>query len=209
MANNCAFDMRITGGEAEIKELISMLRWENEFHGLGRVFSMEIDSLEKTDVPDIFTIYLSGDCANSVKSSMRDDGIRFPSLESESKRLGLVVEVFSSEPGCEFQEHFLVAKGQVIIDACVHYEEHVVDNFGGVDNYNRIHGTNFTKDMVNCNGEVCIGGFGAAYMDWHDAAEYFQSVGLSVDDRIRAATEKGKAAEGRDIRPQAPDEPIR
>lgn len=35
MANNCGFDMRITGGKAEIQELIAMLQWKGQFQNAG------------------------------------------------------------------------------------------------------------------------------------------------------------------------------
>lgn len=203
MANNCSFDMRITGGQAEIKELVSMLHWSSlgVHPGLGRIFSIDAEPLEKTNVPGVYFLYLSGDCADSVKSSMRDDGVRYPSLESETKRLGLVVEVFSSEPGREFQEHVFISKGDVLVDDCVHYEEYFVDEYESLDGYNEAHGTNFTKDMVNCNGEVCIGGFGDDYANFEDATQYFaaelEHSPLSVDEQISQAAFMACAGEGK------------
>ena len=175
MANVCEFDMQISGKEDAINELVNMFMWKGNEHtpGLGRLFLFEPDPVEESAVPGIYTLYASGDCANSLKSSMLDDGIRYPSLESETERLGLVVEAFSKEPGYEFSEHVLVAKGDLVINDCVHYEAHVVEDYPSVEKYNEIHGTSFTSDMVDCNGEVVIGGFGDGYMDWQDVSQYF------------------------------------
>lgn len=171
MANNCAFDMKITGPEEAIKELLSMLKWEGRFKdtGLGRVYSFDAEELLPTKHPDIYEVTGYGDCAWSVLSAMQNDnGSRHPSLESETERLGLVVEVFSSEPGCRFQEHVLIAKGEVIYSDCVDYEEHWVEGSDNLEAYNKEYGTDFTEDMINEDGDVCIGGFGDDYGVFED-----------------------------------------
>ncbi len=182
MANLCDFSMRITGGEAEILEMIQMMRWDGPFRedGLGRIFELGVGEMCESGVAGIFEVECWGDCAWSIKSSMREDGYRSRSLESETKRLGLVVEAYSSEPGHRFQEHILFAKGEVVVDDCVDYEEHWVDECSSLDEYNRLNGTSFTPDMVNDNGEVCIGGFGDEYGDFHDVSEYFALVAPAI-----------------------------
>lgn len=193
MANNCCFDMRITGGEEEIKELISMLQWKGKFEnaGLGRVYSFDAEEIEKTDIPGVFQVNGYGDCAWSVLTAIQNYNGRHPSLESETGRLGLVVEVYSSEPGIGFQEHVLIAKGSVIESECLDYQEHWVEGIGGLEAYNKENGTEFTEDMVNCNGDVCIGGYGDSYGDFEDVSEYFlpekTKEPRSIDDQIAAA----------------------
>ena len=178
MANNCDFSMRITGGEAEIKELISMLRWEGKFKdsGLGRIYSFYVDEdILPTSLADIYQVDGYGDCAWSVLTAMQYYNGRTPCLESETDRLGLVVELFSSEPGCQFQEHILIAKGVVCIEDCVDYEEHWVDNYDSLEAYNKDNETDFTEDMVD-DGCVRIGGFGDSYgcfLEVEDLEEYF------------------------------------
>ena len=195
MANTCWFDMRITGGEEEIKELISMLQWKGKFlnAGLGRVFSFDAEEIEKTDIPGVFQVNGTGVCAWSVVSAMQNYKSHVPNLESETGRLGLVVEVYSSEPGVGFQEHVLIAKGSVIISECVDYEEHWVEGIGGLEAYNRENETNFTEDMVNENGDVCIGGYGDTYGDFADVSEYFSQElkkgPLSIDRQIQEASQ--------------------
>lgn len=176
MANNCAFDMRITGKEDAIKEFIAMLSWQGEFEecGLGRTYSFDADELEETTVPGIYTVTGYGDCAWSVLTAMREEyRADAPSLESETERLGLVVEVYSSEPGFCFQEHYIFVKGNCILDDCVEYEEHWIDSFNSLEEYNKEYGTDFTEDMVNDNGDVCIGGFGDEYANFKDMTNYF------------------------------------
>lgn len=175
MANFCDFNMKITGHEPDVKELISMFRREGPFieDGLGRVYDLDVMEFEETKHQGIFEATCLGDCAWSIKSSMREDGVRDPSLESECERLGLVVEAYSSEPGNGFQEHLLIVKGDVMIDECVDYEEHFVDGYVSIEAYNADHDTEFTNDMINEDGIICIGGFGDDYGVFEDAIEYF------------------------------------
>lgn len=164
MANNCDYSARITGRKQNVEELIRMMRFEGEFKydGIGRIFSCEICDdyeLEEAEANDIVRVDVGGDCAWSVLSSMRRDGRRPRSLESESERLNLVVEVYSSEPGCQFQEHVLIDRGIILEDKCVDYQEWWVQEFDTIEEFNEEYGTDFTEDMVNDNGDVCIGGF--------------------------------------------------
>lgn len=176
MANNCLFDMRITGREEAIKELIAMLKWEGEFKekGLGRTYSFDADELEETDVVGIYSVTGYGDCAWSILTAMCEEYRKdAPSLESETKRLGLVVEVYSSEPGMCFQEHYLFVKGDVLVNECVDYEEHWVSGYSSLEEYNKEFETDFTEDMLNEDGDVCIGGFGDDYASFEDVTHYF------------------------------------
>jgi hypothetical protein len=170
--------MKITGQAKGVKEFIRMLQWKDEFeyNGLGRVFefSFETEDIDKKREDEIVSVVGFGDCAWSVLCSMMAEyrGAN-PSLESESERLGLVVEVYSSEPGCQFQEHMLFNKGDVVINECVDYEEHWIWEFDTIEEYNDEYETNFTEDMVDDNGNICIGGFGDTYGDFEDHMQYF------------------------------------
>ena len=174
MANNCFFDMKITGKKENVEELIQMLKWKGEFvnSGLGRVYSC--DEVERYDYGNnIISTLVCGDCAWSVLTAMCAWG-RFdtPSLESETKRLNLIVEVYSTETGCAFQEHFLIKKGIVEINDCVDYEEHWIADYENIEEYNEEWETNFTADMVDENGNICIGGF-ENYGDFEDFSNEF------------------------------------
>lgn len=167
MANNCLFDYKIVGKEENVDELIRMMKWQGEFEdsGLGRIYEIWDD--EKVDRRDGTVAVLGyGDCAWSVLTAMRNYGGRAPSLESETERLGLKIEIYSSEPGCAFQEHVIIDNGKVIEEECVDYEEHWVWEFDTIEEYNKEYGTNFTEDMVD-EGNIKIGGFGDEYGVWH------------------------------------------
>lgn len=190
MANYCAFMMKITGEKKSIKEIIEMMKWKGRFseNGLGRIYdihlSTSIDELDNS-VSGIISCELYGGCAWSVLSAMRDDnGRREVSLESESKRLDLVIEVFSEETGMEFQEHVLIDKGEVLIDECVDYQEHFVGDHTTIQQYNDEYGTDFTEDMVN-DEHVYVGGFDN-YGVFKDHSHYF-NISISVDDLLSPA----------------------
>lgn len=168
MANNCLFDWKIVGKEENVDELISMMRWEGKFEseGLGRIYELECTDKENS-VDGMISAYGYGDCAWSVLTAMRNYGGRAPSLESETKRLGLKIEIYSSEPGCCFQEHVIIDNGDIIEEECVDYEEHWVWEFDTIEEYNKEYMTDFTEDMVDDDGEIKIGGFGDEYGVWN------------------------------------------
>ena len=166
MANNCLFDFKIVGKEENVDELMEMMQWQGKYenNGLGRIY--EVDLSDKDYRADgTVEAYGYGDCAWSVLTAMRNYADRNPSLESETNRLGLVIEIYSSEPGCCFQEHVVIDKGDVIVDECVDYEEHWVDECETIEEYNKEYDTNFTEDMID-DGIVKIGGFGVDYGVW-------------------------------------------
>lgn len=176
MANNCYFEMRITGREQDANELIKMMRFEGKYKdcGIGRIFSCDpFSSFEKVN-GDIGYIDACGDCAWSILCSMmtqyRKDS---PSIESETKKLDLIVEIYSSEPGCCFQEHYVINRGDVIENDCVYYEEHWVSGYRSLDEYNEENETEFTQEDLNANGDVTIGGFGADFGCFDDYVSVF------------------------------------
>lgn len=175
MANYCYYSMRITGIEAGVNELIKMMERKEGFEnrGLGtQIVSVDEYEREKHN-DDLITVHLTGDCGWSVLGSMRAEYNPI-SLESESERLKLVIEVFSEETGNEFQEHFLVNKGEVLIDKYVDYSEHLIDEYKTIEEYNQEHGTTFTEDMIDDN-RICVGGFGDDYGNFQFHLQYFKS----------------------------------
>lgn len=174
MANNCSVDAKITGKAKNVRELIDMMsrKGQYEHDGLGRVFECwyDDDNFDSANDDDILDVNVYMDVAWSIASAMREVAGRKRSLESETKRLNLVFEAYSSEPGIGFQEHVLIDRGDVLIDECVDYEEHWLEDYDTIEEYNAENGTSFTADMINDNGDVCIGGFGDEYGQF----EYFK-----------------------------------
>jgi hypothetical protein len=164
MANYCEYMMKITGRKEDVNELIEMMQWKGRYedNGLGRIYDCWAEDAEEFD--DTFvSVYVNGNCAWSVLTAMRDYNGRYPSLESETKRLCLVVEVYSSEPGMCFQEHCIIDKGEVVLDDCLDYEEHYIGDFDTIEEYNEEYGTDFTEDMIEDEEYIYVGGFGDEY----------------------------------------------
>lgn len=177
MANYCCFDAKITGRKTDILEFIDMLRWKGKYKdaGLGRIFSCEYDNhdLNLAGSNDILSVIVYGDCAWSVKCAMMEE-YTHPSIESETKRLNLVMEIYSQEPGMQFQEHILCDRGELLIDDCVDWELHVISMYSSLAEYNENEETDFTEDMIDEDGDIQIGGY-ENYGDFkHFRAEHFK-----------------------------------
>lgn len=114
-------------------------------HHIGyRVFNFDYDaddfneggSLESKDDDEII-LYGTGDCAWSVMSCMFDKGLgcymsdnnlpnksKSISLPNACAELGVMCEIFSTEPGCCFSEHYLIDnEGNMVIDEETEYSE--------------------------------------------------------------------------------------
>ncbi len=180
MANNCLFDMRITGKKKNVTELLTMMQRKGilyKYDGLGHIFSCDIldeTPIEIAEDNDVIEVDVCGDCAWSISSALILCGDR--NLKSETKRLNLVVEAYSSEPGNGFQEHMLIDRGEMIVDECVDYEEHDIQDYESIEEYNEENGTDFTEDMV-VDEYVHVGGFGDRYMQYeYFSKEHFEEV---------------------------------
>ena len=124
MANNAFYHMKVVGDSKNVEEFIRAMKWQGEYtvQGVGRVFNADVYEKE-----DDYAI-IGGDCAWSVISAMRNEG-NPNNIEKLSARLNLAIEVYCEECGFEFQEHFLVKNGNVMIDECVDWEEYAVEDF--------------------------------------------------------------------------------
>jgi len=204
MANNCYFEMKVAGPAAAVEEFLQRLQWKEPYaqEGIGRVFSFDIpnpDEVEKDPATGHIATWGSGDCAWSLRTAVLEIPSR--SLVSESERLGLVVEAFSSEPGCQFQEHILVAKGKVLENECVDYEEHWID--GASESYIQevMKDHNLTRDelmsKLDHNGDFCVGGFDN-FGEFEDLFPYFK------EERKPALASRIQQAESRTDTPAEP-----
>ena len=134
MANLCDYEMKIVGRKEDIADFIKVMQCDydyekNEFsfnrHMGGRVF----DAIEVPEGMNFesgkYSIEIYGDCAWSVQACMTDgdftyykdfedeygDNSRSTTLQLESERLHLDIEVYSNEIGIGFQEHYLIKDG--------------------------------------------------------------------------------------------------
>lgn len=160
MANDCEYEMKIKGSATSVKKFLDAMQQRGEYasSGVGRVFSVEI--VEKVNSAEGVLCHIAGDCAWSVFSAMRRNG---NGLEPISKILGLKIEVYSSECGCEFMEHFAVDKGEILCDDCVDwvqiYEEDIDEDFwcSDIAQQNSITKENY-KEHIDSDGYLNLGG---------------------------------------------------
>lgn len=171
MANYCSIDGKITGRRDNVQELLDMLCWEKQFkdEGLGAMYDCDYDAhdLMLAGKDDIVEVYIFGGCKWSVLCALREE-YKTPSLESETERLNCVIELYSSEPGCQFQEHVLIDRGEVLIDDCVDYELYMVSAYTSLEEFNAHNKTDFAEDMIGENGDIEFGGYGEQYGIFQD-----------------------------------------
>ena len=163
MANYCSYDMRIVGKKENVNEMIAMLKYDHpdERH-FYRVFSAGIYNAEER--PDgRYAVDASGDCAWSVYSAMiEEEG--YEKLCNVSGELELDIEVWSSEYGVGFQEHYIYSNGVEVESHCKDATEYIMESlheeYGTLEKANAATNANFTKEEWNdvyC--DVIRGGF--------------------------------------------------
>lgn len=148
MPNYCYYQMCVRGTKKNVDEFIKIINADYNYTDMKftykrhffRVFDAHCDELEQVGDDD-YRVFISGDCAWSVASCMLEQGyyrrvkaeypkeFRGTTLPKESKRLNLVIEVYSEECGCEFQEHYLFENGDTLIDECVDYREYYIGDY--------------------------------------------------------------------------------
>ena len=201
MANNCWYQMRIAGKKESVDQFIAMLSGEAPIR-LGRVFSVNTDE-PFTPYPGNRSIGyadISGDCAWSIRESMLPGYNPSITLATEAKRLGLVVEGYSSEPGNCFQEHVLINKGDILTFDCVDYEEHCVEDMSEKELAELCEERGLTKEellsLVNDNGDYAVGGFGDDFANFTDLSAYLSpKPKLSFDQVLGILDEEIHATE--------------
>lgn len=204
MANNCWYQMRIAGKKESVDQFIAMLSGKAPTR-LGRIFS--VHKVEPfTPYPGNKSIGyadISGDCAWSIKESMLPGSNPSITLATEAKRLGLVVEAYSSEPGNQFQEHILINKGDILTFDCVVYREHYVEDMSEKELAELCEERGPTKEellsLANDNGDYTVGGFGDDFANFADLSAYllpkpklsFDQVMDIIDHEIWATEQLG------------------
>ena len=142
MANLCSFMMVVVGNTEENINLFLDMMNQNGKTWMGRGAEASIDNIEHEDGK--YRAEISGWCKWSVEAAMVDNAIsmrehpekwsghgkdddgnelRFITLYEACEELNLDMEVYSEEPGCEFQEHYLFRDGILELEETEHYEE--------------------------------------------------------------------------------------
>ena len=134
MPNICSYEMRVIGTKENLDKLVKVLQNDyqvgnknNKLH-MYRVFEADVyDEKYLSDNSYEYSIY--GTCAWSVASCMTDRNssyyadyhnkdVNATCLRELSEKLNLMIEVYSTEEGMGFQEHYFFDKGSVAIDEC-------------------------------------------------------------------------------------------
>ena len=141
MANLCSFSMKVKGNKSDIEQFYNAMMQNGKIY-MGRGAEASID----WDGDNVALI--DGCCKWSVHSamvsnaiSMRNDPkgwywgdvnyeeLEFITLFEACQRWNLVMEVYSEESGCEFQEHYICDKGDILCDECVDWAEYYLDDY--------------------------------------------------------------------------------
>lgn len=174
MPNRCFYEMKIRGTKENVKEFIKIL--QADYHCqkfFWEIFDVTlIDS--KFDNNENYAL-VCGNCAWSVYFCMFDGvntcNYEFPNskgttLEKESERLNLTIEVFAEEPLSGIMEHYVFTNGNIVVKKCVDYLEYDTYGFESVKELNGEYGTNFTQEQFDENEFLTIGGFPWIYDCW-------------------------------------------
>lgn len=154
MPNYCNFDMKVVGPPSALAEFIHIMkaRYYGDEHDpkhFYRVFDFTVTSMEEN------TIYGYGYCAWSVSSCFMPGGYHDPNntnngttLIEVCRDLHITVEIFASEPGCNFCEHLIIDhNGDVLCDDTGDYYE--LDNETTLEEFNRILNLNWTQEELD------------------------------------------------------------
>ena len=157
MANICSFLMKVRGNKEDIIQFHKALTQDGKIW-MGRGADADIE-FEGDDLAS-----MSGWCKWSVVSALIDDAIsmrteprkwyrepgeeerEYITLYEACKRWNLVMEVYSEEGGCQFQEHFICDKGEVLCEECVDWEEYDIGDYESKEEAEEDLGVEFTDE---------------------------------------------------------------
>ena len=123
MANCCAFEMKVKGRQKDLLEFVSVIRYQHPDMCFCRV---GVEELWFEDG----SLFVNGEVAWSLLYGFMPFGGKKDSAGHEiadinevSKKLHLEVEMFSTEIGIGFQEHFIFCDGKKVMMNCIDYCE--------------------------------------------------------------------------------------
>ena len=142
MANICSFQMMVRGKHDDIESFYNAMS-QNGNIWMGRGADAEIKYNDEEG-----TAFIDGWCKWSIQSAMIDNAIsmrtepgmwafstvdrnslEFITLLEATERWDLVIEAYSEEPGCCFQEHYVFDNGDILEDDCIEWYEYYLDDY--------------------------------------------------------------------------------
>lgn len=176
MANICDFSMCVKGAHDDIEKFYNAMSQNGNIY-MGRGADAEIQYEDEDNVA-----FIDGWCKWSIQSAMIDNAIsmrtepdmwyfgdnvdksklEFITLIEACKKWNIIMEVYSEETGCCFQEHFIIRNGDVEVDECVDYYEYYLGDYNTKEEAEEELEITITDDEWNNEDYVQRGGFG----DW-------------------------------------------
>ena len=149
MANCCYVTGKASALNVEdLREFLAVM--ENE-----KFMDFDYEEIDDWGEGERKTVRFYGDCKWSISSSINSS--HYGNALDETTK-GLIVEMWSQEPGCAFEEHVVYANGTCLCDDCVDYEEYNLDDYDSLEELNKECGTNF-KEEDFIDRVASVGGF--------------------------------------------------
>lgn len=142
MANICSFSMCVKGQHEDIEKFYNAMSQIGTIY-MGRGADAEIRYEDEEG-----RAFIDGWCKWSIYSALINNAIsmrtetdmwsfgdvdpsklEFITLLEACARWNLVVEVYSEECGCEFQEHYIIDHDELVCEECVDYYEYCLDDY--------------------------------------------------------------------------------
>lgn len=152
MANDCYFEMKIVGSIENVKKFEKILcAPDYSTTHLFRIFDVSID--HENEICGKRSVSYSGTCAWSCSGCMLNEEYSYyrqnsedknpdpnaTTIQIESERLNLGIELYSEEEGVGFQEHIFFLNGKEIKNECVDYHNYYIDDNDDLFYYNQEH----------------------------------------------------------------------
>lgn len=140
MPNWCSYTMKaVSKDKKALDRLISIMSYNDKEYYIYRCSSVHV--ADEYTVGDYFVVMLDGDVAWScsrwfdsceiINETNGASEAHYISIDLLCARLGIGVEVFSEEPGMQFQEHYLChATGEIVDNECVPWTSSWFDDDG-------------------------------------------------------------------------------
>ena len=170
MANICSFKMMVKGEHENIAKFYNAMSQNGNIY-MGRGAEAEIYYKDEN------CAQIDGWCKWSVQSAMIDNAIsmrtepnlwafstrkeelEFITLLEATEKWNLVMEVYSEEPGCEFQEHYVFDNGTILCDECVEYHEYWICEYETKEDAEEELGITITDEQWKYEDCISYGGF--------------------------------------------------
>ena len=178
MANICSFSMMVKGKHDDIEQFYKAMSQDGNIW-MGRGADAEIDYDDNYDGDGTDRAQIDGWCKWSVSSAMisnaismrtepniwafskrEKDDLKFITLIEATEQWNLVVEVFSEEPGCCFQEHYVFDNGTVLYDECIEYYEYCICDYDTKEEAEKELEIEITDEEWDSQDYISRGGFG-------------------------------------------------